>query len=844
MAYAVFGLVKTSPACTIARGWVSPYFKKVAASSAPSKLTTKPYQIEPTGYYSFDLDDTDMLGVGSSYDKTKDRIYIAYHWQSDNLTNSNKDSVDITHAAFIDHAMVQADLFELNVTIPPKKAPVVNSYVFPDAELLTRKNYTMSENSITNTSWETGACSTTQISQKLTYDTVGIFDGHQLIPTIYEWDEIAPRTKNPTSVSVSNTSDTYQYDIAGVYTLRMIVREKWNTQTILEKQVTVRYNKPIPDFNWTPTQTNNWDGPKLKGQELITFHNLSSDIDNRTYDTAKWGTEVYTYNWTITDTNQDGTDNTKTYTETSIGFKPTHRFQSKGVKTITLTINWNDGFNDYQETIQKTLTIHEFRIIPEFTQSPLVPENRGQVVTFNPSLTTGDTEQIVQYDWVIDDRYAATDLANDLRTFAATEISKYGEGSSNPSLVVPNVYTFTNTKNPQVKYHSNLTENAAVTITYYDGWKNVTTLKQNVVNKSTYSITPTIASSNWNPLGRHEMVTISNSTSDPLLLQYTVDWYIEDWYSKDAYDNVNRFNSITDNTKIYLAKPNKEDIIHYYQSSGDKSIELVVRYDNGWQERTKSVVRTITPIVYDPPIPKFTWVPLVPISREVPVQFIQQTEDLETRGTLVDWYIQDSFDAFNPDSPDYGSVVDNQTNYIREHVSFEPTHYFQSQDDSFILMNYYYDDGFEEQYVTTDDMVTKTKHVITAEWDTTISNEELYGKNPYNYINLTVDVNGRTLPTGEKWTFIDNSGISADTLTAVFNDHPKYTELTYTYEYPSRLPFTMVNGATASNYNKEVTLEITYDNGWNNVTKTNKTRMLEAKPYEIVTGDIIYETNV
>jgi hypothetical protein len=195
-------------------------------------------------------------------------------------------------------------------------------------------------------------------------------------------------------------------------------------------------------------------------------------------------------------------------------------------------------------------------------------------------------------------------------------------------------------------------------------------------------------------------------------------------------------------------------------------------------------------------------------------------------------------------STSYGTALDNQTDYIREPVTFEPVHHFQSIDDSYVSMNYYYDDGFEEKYVTTDGIVTKTKYVITAEWDTTIDNEQLFGRNPYNYLNLTIDEFDRTLPNGEKWTFVDDSGINTDTATNVFDSHPKYTELTYTFMYPSRKPFSAVDGATESNYNKEVNLLITYDNGWNDITTTDKTKMVEAKPYEIKNTDITHEANV
>src|SRR5574344_1661113 len=167
-------------------------------------------------------------------------------------------------------------------------------------------------------------------------------------------------------IVANSSSSTYQYTRAGIYNTCVTIREKWNTEVKTCQQVTVKYNKPIVDFNWTPTSTNNWEGNKIKGTELITFNNLSSDLDNRTKDSAFWGDETYSYEWIIEDKLIDGADNTKNYNGNFL-LKPQHQFQSPGTKNITLKIFWNDGFINSVESITKQIVIEPFNIIPNFS---------------------------------------------------------------------------------------------------------------------------------------------------------------------------------------------------------------------------------------------------------------------------------------------------------------------------------------------------------------------------------------------------------------------------------------------------------------------------------------------
>ena len=586
--YSIFGYLKDKNCNPIANARVMPYFKKVDSGSSASKWSSSPYYTDSQGYYTFDIEDVQLLGVTGAYKKGTDKVYIAISYNSNNINEQNKDSLNLTHATFVEHVTVAAtDFYRLNLDLLDKRLPVVNSTTFPAVELKTSTNYTMAETSSVDYGWVTGPCNSSNVSQKLVFDLVPIFDGHQLTTTLYDWGEVVTRT------IANNSSNTYTYNIAGVYEQCITVREKWDTEVKQCQQVTVRYNKPVPNFNWSPTQTNSWQGARLKGQELVTFTNTSSDKDDRTWDNTKWGAETYTYTWTITDTNQDGTDNTKVYTAQTFGYTPTHQFQSVGTKTITLNVHWNDGFDNYTETVVKTLEIHAFDIVPDLKWDK-IPTNRAEEVTFSPDTTTGDVDKIVGYAWTIEDSYPESTATH--HTFGDGETSIYWEHSNNPAAVVDNTYSSTE-QYPQVKLHSIEPKQVEVVITYYNGWTNVTKSISKIITPTKTTLNALIGVSNYSPKGRDVEVVLSNDTIEKDK-QYWCDWVIQDKYAIYNPDNPEYGALEKDNTVEHEKEP-EETVSHYFQSKKTHGISLVVWYDDGYQMTSTEAEVSMNPSEYE-----------------------------------------------------------------------------------------------------------------------------------------------------------------------------------------------------------------------------------------------------
>lgn len=708
--YTVYGYIKDKNCSPIIGANVYPYFKKIDSGSPDSKWSDTPYTTDGDGYYSFNLGDNALLGSEASFKKGTDKIYIS-------VVSDGEDLVSLTMSSclFISHTTTSNDSNELNLDAIERRSPIIDSYTFPNATR-TNTQYSMSESSYADTSWTSDGCYGTLISEKFTYDSIDIFDGHQLIDTIYSWDETSDRSIQ------NNSNDQYSFSVAGIYNLKIEVFEKWNTSTFVESQVTIKYNIPDTDFFWTPIKTNSWQGDRLKGQEEITFHNNTFDIDGR------YSTE-YTYEWTINDKNQDGSDNSVVYSSKDFNYTPTHKFQSKGIKNITLKCYWNDGFDDLVETISHSLEIFPFDIVVDFSWTPEVPQNRGQNVSFNPDISSGDTDRIEKYDWTIEDMYPKT--VSGKYTFLDSEQSIFGDGSVDNNIDVDNTTEFTDTKYPEIHFHNSEQKDAVLVITYSNGW--VSDAKQLLKNITfeEYHLDADITLSKQIAESRLDEISISNSTIDTLNLQYYVDWKINDYFSKYNPLNSQYGLDILDNTIEINGNPPGDAVLHQFQSNVNHNIDLKIYYDNGWQMVNDSESSIIGTSKYS------------------------LSSDFETSPIPID-------------------------------------------------------NGFK-------------------------------GKNPVTYINSTQDQ--RSLSISVSWEWVDESGIDQSTFTESRIDRDPSENEIYTYQYPSREPYSSTILNVTKNKNKKVTMSLRYDNGWDDNIIDSTIKYFEASPNEI-NGSITHECNI
>lgn len=848
--YTIFGSVKylkedgscggyvTNSKTAPSKCHVLPYFRKVLSSSSPSKWSTGLYYTETKGYYSVDISDNTLHGSAASFG-VGDKVYLLFFW-SPTVSVLTKDSDKIEYAAFVEVTVQAGDQQQVDVTLLPTKGPVVTSHAFPPAEGFTRTPYTMSEvskldeeASITTICNAAGFTSVAA-SQKHAHDGVNIFGAYRIVPVEYSWSEIPLRTKTHPSDIATPTSDTYAFNTAGVYPLQIAIRTGWHKDVVLTSSVKVRYNDPSPDFDWSPTVSTAWDG-KLKGQELITFANRSTDIDGRC-------STVYTYDWSISDTTYTGVDATVSYTNKPFSFRPTHRFASPGEKTVTLTCHWHDGFVSKTSVVSKVLTISPFVVTPNFVWSPN-PEKRSDVVTFT-STSTGDVSKINDFRWDIDDSYPASTI--DLRTFTVADKfgSKFGQESpySDDSVVHSASYIDKHGDNFAVNFHSFSPKNCKLTLTYSNGWVDVKCDVSKVLTPTKLSLTPNITISNSTPVGRKVAVKIYNTTVDPKGLSSSVDWVVSDFYSLCNLDNPNIGVSVTDHTQRLTRVAPGTVVVHNFQNTTTNTVELTLRYDDGWQEQTKRATASVTPVVFSPPSPNFTWEPTMPISRDETVTFTNLTDDPESLHRASVWSVLDYYAKYNPNNPDYGKtepVHPISWVGVRQTAAFEPTVNFQSGDvPKKVTLTVFYDDGFCERDVRVSKNISFRRYTVTA--DFTTEPESHIGKTPVKYINTTPDVHSRQV--GAVWDWHDREKSGVDHLTTSPEISPHNTP-NFTWQFASRNPYSCTTPALSANLNKDVRLSVRYDDGWGDHNFTEKTKRFEAKTFEI-TGAIAYHNTV
>jgi len=244
----------------------------------------------------------------------------------------------------------------------------------------------------------------------------------------------------------------------------------------------------------------------------------------------------------------------------------------------------------------------------------------------------------------------------------------------------------------------------------------------------------------------------------------------------------------------------------------------------------------------------FVW-DITPKGRDQQVTFTNKTIDDDDRFNCYSWQINDHYNIYNPDNSDYGNSEPDNTQIITRGTdkSLEPKHNFQDDTDEDVTMWYYYDDGYRERENNITKTISKSVYTITPDFT---NDKETVGKMEVIYKNDSTGDISRELD--EDWYWNDVKLDNTDTITTKLAQAVR-ADQKLTWQYPSRKPFSAVNGATADNVNKEVKMTVRIDTGWRDYDDGSgdnggqvywtKSRMFEAKTFE-VSSYITYECNV
>lgn len=539
---------KEDTSCTLVNDtnqvYYQAYFKQIDPNSEPSTWTTTPKQITKQGYYSVSIEDFNFLNIGSTYKRNKDKIYICF-WKGDTNRNSNL----ITHACFIETEF-GSDVIQMDVTLEPIRFPMITNYTMTEKNIFTNIDYTMSENSEADYSFHLSNCgySPKLQGQLYEYEGVLIFQGHQIIKTVYDWGDECVFESQP------NSYNTHRYLIAGEYYQKIRVFETWNSYAEQIQQVKVKYNTPNIDFTWSPL--------KIKGATIVDFTNTSEDLDLRS-------DVVYMFDWIINDLTINNEDNSKFYANKPKQFSPSMTYASSGQKEVTLTCYWNDGFENQISTITKILEVEEYQITVDFDYEPKLIDSRNVEVVFT-NTSIDEDNKIDSIQWQISDNY---DIFN----------------PNNPSFEIEKTTNMNISDwiskdiNLNHKFQTLDVSKVLLNVKYFDGFKFQTINIEKPIEKVEKHLSIDFEINS--PIIGKTLSTFRNTTLDLENLQIIENWKINDkdeldenhiteWFNKPVNYNL-------EYTFKYPSRKPKEPV------NNNKEVELEVMYDNGWENNKK-----------------------------------------------------------------------------------------------------------------------------------------------------------------------------------------------------------------------------------------------------------------
>ncbi|MGC9553807.1 MAG: PKD domain-containing protein, partial [Thermoplasmatota archaeon] len=166
----------------------------------------------------------------------------------------------------------------------------------------------------------------------------------------------------------SKRNPTHTYAVKGTYQVNLTVTDDDGEADTKRISLTVRNTPPVAEFTYLPEEPTDL--------EEVSFYDQSIDPDG----------SVSSYAWTFGDGN------------TSTSRNPSHRYESNGVYSVSLTVTDNDG-----DTATATRSIVVRNVPPEvnFSYTPAAPTDRD-VVRFTATATDEDGT-IANYSWTFGD---------------------------------------------------------------------------------------------------------------------------------------------------------------------------------------------------------------------------------------------------------------------------------------------------------------------------------------------------------------------------------------------------------------------------------------------------------
>ena len=690
------------------------YFKKNKSSSSDSKWDGDIRKTAGNGKTSFNLGDGSFLTSEGKIDNG-DEILISA-WLTDNNDTSKDDKsakepgitrcVNFVHTVNTDSSSYAEDFTLLLVKNP------ICDFDIPSVTH-TGHNFTIKNSSyIVNGAFSDG--NRDDLYQELSHFGQDLFLGLEIEKTNYDLGEI--------NEDKDTTDDyTYSYVDSGDYDCTFTVYDYLGISCHTDKSYHILYNKPSIAFDYTFTKLLNSDKHIGVGDddELKTSQLSTTNFGDT------WDQIQATFDWYIYDLTQNGSDNSDTYDAKDENFEPTKLYKSSSLdndKSIKLSINWNDGFDDHTEELEKVPYLDIYKIKQDFNWSTEKGYKKDNIY-----IPLGDDDLMQVTHSNTDDASEDYDSNSQWKEVLWTVTKKKNDGSDDSEsldITVDNDDDYNSVFEYYVKYLHDDDDKATINqeLTYWDGWKDVTIdlskdfVTQNYIINHAFHWSTESYGDNKVIIHDNDKVTITNdSTFGP---QDNQDVVQEDKYNitKDKYTSYTDDTIENDDEEFKYTDGNLTNISEFYvKKDGDFDIKNTITYYDGYETKTSTSSKTLTAAVLTPN-PKFEWSSRdgdnkTVIGRDDAVTFKNESTvsdyyDKEysktgSRNLSIDWYVHNYITEGNYNNPNkiggdtYNADDDNIDEFLDQGMTDEPKVNFWTEEDSQeTRMIFYYNDGY------------------------------------------------------------------------------------------------------------------------------------------------------
>ena len=698
------------------------YFIKKDSGSSDSQWDEDIRLTAGNSKVSFNLGDDSFL-TSEGIIKTGDKVLICA-WVSDgdadNDDKNSKDNNTITKCVNFIHTIdTSSSSWAEDFTILDVNTPVCDISI-PNVEY-TGHSFTVTNDSTVNEgSFDDPNYDRDDLYQNIKDEGQDLYLGLEIEKTIYNYQETSQETSG-------TDDDSYSYVDAGDYTISVRPYNYLGFYCEVTEDEHILYNKPTINFDYTFTKLLNSNKHIGVGNddELKTSQ-LSETNYNDTWDKLN-----ATFDWEITDKNQDDSDNTDTYTDKDEDFEPTKYFNTEGDKKITLKINWNDGFDDHTETKELDPSLDVYNI----TQKITIKTEKEYTVN-NTYVPLGDDDKTTLSNLNFDNASQDYDSNTQWKTLDYTITKKKNDGSDDNesySYKASDDDDYNTTIDFYVKYYHDTDHpwNIVQDLTYWDGYKDVSksisedyTSEKYTIDHSFYWSTDRHGKGK-NVVDDNDEVSINNtSTFGP---QDNQDIVQKDYYSvnKDKYKSYTD-DTVEDDTETFeYTEDNLTNVSTFYvKKDGDFTIDNTITFYDGYDTVEDTITRTVTASVLVPnnvfnyssrngdntDIEGRDDTVTFTNSSYLTDYYDKEYSKTSSRNLSIDWFmtndiLKDNFSEINKIGGDtYSDDASNTDEFLDQDMDDKPTvNYLKIDDSQDAKMIFYYNDG----YFNRDSSLTK-----------------------------------------------------------------------------------------------------------------------------------------